>query len=184
MTRVAASTTMARLPFRDKAALVAIKSAFAFSWGFLDVIAYLLTRRFATMMSGNTLLLAIQVSDWKVRDMFITVTYIISYVIGGAMHDALLLVCKDDGRVVKYFVIPVVLLNGLLADIIEYVLGVGNVNYLYFLAPIAMSTGIVTPTHHDRIVTNMVSGHSEFVFIDTYLTSMYPHMMYCWCTSV
>ena len=172
--RVAASTTMARLPFRDKAALVAIKSAFAFSWGFLDVIAYLLTRRFATMMSGNTLLLAIQISDWKVRDMFITVTYIISYVIGGAVHDALLLVCKDDGRVVKYFVIPVVLLNGLLADIIEYVLGVGNVNYLYFLAPIAMSTGIVTPTHHDRIVTNMVSGHSEFVVMYTYLTSMYP----------
>ena len=116
MTQVAASTTMARLPFRDKAALVAIKSAFAFSWGFLDVIAYLLTRRFATMMSGNTLLLAIQISDWKVRDMFITVTYIMSYVIGGAMHDAQLLVCKDDGRVVKYFVIPVVLLNGLLAD--------------------------------------------------------------------
>ena len=172
--RVAASTTMARLPFRDKAALVAIKSAFAFSWGFLDVIAYLLTRRFATMMSGNTLLLAIQISDWKVRDMFITVTYIMSYVIGGAVHDALLLVCKDDGRVVKYFVIRVVLLNGLVADIIEYVLGVGNVNYLYFLAPIAMSTGIVTPTHHDRIVTNMVSGHSEFVVMYTHLTSMYP----------
>eukprot|EP00579_Thalassiosira_antarctica_P004751 CAMPEP_0201881464 /NCGR_PEP_ID=MMETSP0902-20130614/11770_1 /ASSEMBLY_ACC=CAM_ASM_000551 /TAXON_ID=420261 /ORGANISM="Thalassiosira antarctica, Strain CCMP982" /LENGTH=313 /DNA_ID=CAMNT_0048409683 /DNA_START=37 /DNA_END=978 /DNA_ORIENTATION=+ len=162
------------LTSNEKAALFAIDSAFSFSWGFVNATVYLLTGRFCTMMSGNTLILAIETSDWKSEEMMVTATLIILYVCGGAVYDALWISFKDKGRVVKLFVIPTIVIMGILADVLQYMMGGCSAGvhdgakcsgkYLYFLSPVAFLSGVATSyssTHGDGIATNMVTGHMK-----------------------
>ena len=156
---VARKTLLAALPSNDKGVLVAVKSGFAFSFGFINAILYLDTKRFATMMSGNTMLLALQTRNWMSQEMMFSATLIILYVCGGAMYDALSLIVEDDMRLVKFVLIPMIVFCGIFSDVIQFVLG-----SVYFASPLAFLTGIVTSylsNHPDGIVTNLVTGHMK-----------------------
>lgn len=156
---VARKTLLAALPSNDKGVLVAVKSGFAFTFGFINAVLYLDTKRFATMMSGNTMLLAVQTRNWMSQEMMFSATLIILYVCGGAMYDALSLIVEDDMRLVKFVLIPMIVFCGIFSDVIQFVLG-----SVYFASPLAFLTGIVTSylsNHPDGIVTNLVTGHMK-----------------------
>jgi len=154
---------------REKCILLAIKSGYAIAWGFINTVIYLLAERFATIMTGNLLLLAIEAKDWRVDEMLFTLFLILAYICSGAAYDLVsILFLNDQNRVVR-ILIPVVILLGVLADTLEY-LSEGcstkescSGNDLYFLLPISSMTGLVASgycsAHPDGIITTMVTGH-------------------------
>lgn len=173
MVQIATKSLVTTLHVREKSILLALKSLVAFSWGFVDAVVYIETRRFSTMMSGNTLILAVETSKWKgqEQEMMFTISLILLYICGGAVYDALLMVCKgDNGRVLQFFALPAIVLMGIIADVIQFAIGscsgkdTCSGNYLYFLTPMSFLTGTITSYfggHPDGIVTNMVTGHMK-----------------------
>ena len=144
---VARKSLVQALPSSDKAILLGIKASFAFSWAFMNAVCYYLTSRFFTMMSGNTLILANETLQWQTEEMAFTAVLICLFVLGGAAYEGVSLVLMDDDKTVKRFTVPSCIVLGVLADVIQYVLGSCSTgiagqcsgNELYFLSPMGES---------------------------------------------
>ena len=109
------------LQTNEKWILHSIKGGFAFSWAFVNAICYFLSGRFFTMMTGNTLILAVETLQWKTEEMLFTATLIALFVIGSALFDGLSFWLKNEDKVVKYFVVPFGLLLGVVSDVLWFV---------------------------------------------------------------
>lgn len=159
---------------KEKNILITIKSCFAFSWGFINAIIFLISGRYVTMMTGNMLLLAIDAEGWNVEEFLVTLVWILGYVLSAALYNYIsILFSKDQDRVLRYL-IPSVIFLGVLADFLQYkTKGCASAftdikdncvgNQLHFLTPISMITGLVAAgychAHPDGICTSMLTDH-------------------------
>jgi uncharacterized membrane protein YoaK (UPF0700 family) len=157
----------------EKTILLALKAAFAFSWGFINAIIYLVSGRFATMMTGNLLLLAMSTKEWAVEDMSVTAVLIIAYILGGAVYDVLFIKFNDKG--ILRYLIPSIIIMGVLTDVLQYSIDscsdmerdiTSQCRFegksLYSLTPISIMTGMIATscTHHaDGDNTTLMTGH-------------------------
>lgn len=166
----ARKTLLQGLPKDNKAVLHGIKGAFAICWGFCNGLSIFLTRRFFTMMTGNTLILAAQTIRWDTEEMIITASLIILYISGLCLYDGFSLWLDNEDFVIKVFLIliPTCVLLGISADLIQFFtkscstgLEECNGQNLYFFLPGALISGIVSSylaAHPDGIITNIVTG--------------------------
>jgi len=152
---------------REKAVLLLVKSAFAFSWGFLNVIIFLISSRYATVMTGNLLILATEVRAWKSEEMLVTFTLIMSYIISGAVYNYISV--KLHQNTIVLFLMPLVSFLGAMADFLQYISeGCSSPDqcsgsHLYFLTPVSILTGLVAAgycsNHQDGVSTNAMTDH-------------------------
>lgn len=168
---LARRTLIQALPSNNKIVLHSIKSGFAFSFAFANAMCYNLTRRFFTMMTGNTLILANATLQWNTEEMAFTAALIALFICGGACYDGVSFWLKNEDRVVKLFVVPSCITLGVASDVIQYVMGSCSSgmsgddctgNYLYFLTPMAILAGMITSylmVHPDGIVTHLLTTH-------------------------
>ena len=162
---------------------------FSFMFGFENVVIYADTHRFVTIMSGNYILLGIETSHWLTSEMMITLILILLFVFGGAAFDLGANCFKSERRLVHLFVVPAIIIMGVLADVIQALRGKGcrgNVwplveedepgfttevdrcagEQLYFLAPIAFQSGLITSyvTYFpDGLTTHMMTAHMKIL---------------------
>lgn len=121
--RTSRTSTLKALSTEKKWVLHSIKAAFAFSWAFGNAICYFLTGRFFTMLTGNVLILAVEVSQWNTEEMMFTAALIALFVLGSALYDGVSFWLKDEDKVVKRFVAPFLLTLGILSDVIQFATG-------------------------------------------------------------
>lgn len=153
--------------------LLAIKSGFAFVWGFINAVTISQSGRFATIMTGNLLLLAFQTKAWEGEEIVLTVVLILAYILGGALYDALSIVVKEETKILRYALSTVVFM-AILADVLHYVMencqdnqdeteGVCKGRYLYYMAPVSFVTGIVASgyctAHPDGFIVTLMTNH-------------------------
>jgi len=159
---------------KEKNILITIKSCFAFSWGFISAVIFLISKRYVTMMTGNVLLLAISVQDWNVDEMLVTLVWILAYVLSAALYNYIsILFSNNQDRVLRYL-IPSVIFLGVLADFLQYktkaCASASTItkddcveHQLHFLTPISMIAGLVAAgycqAHPDGICTSMLTDH-------------------------
>ena len=157
----------------EKTILLALKAAFAFSWGFINAIIYLVSGRFATMMTGNLLLLAMSTKEWAVEDMSVTAVLIIAYILGGAVYDVLSFFF--DGKGILRYMVPSIIIMGVLTDVMQYSIDTCSDMEeditsqcrcegicLYSLTPISIMTGMIATScshHPDGDNTTLMTGH-------------------------
>lgn len=167
---------------REKTVLLAIKSGFAFMWGFINVVTILQSRRVATMMTGNLILLGRQIQDWDVEEIMLTFVLIIAYILGGAAYDALNFVMKEEKNVLLCSLSAVVIL-GVLADIVQYVTtacpkvqdqSVCEGRNLYYLSPVSFMTGIVASGYCSAHLMTGRMTVAPGALLKIYLTEGYP----------
>ena len=157
----------------EKRILLLLKSCYALAWGALTGITYQISARFATVMTGNLLLLAVEAREWRVEEMLLTASLIAAYIGGGIAYDALNILVEDKGRVLGVAMFAVVSM-GALGDGLRHaqqsctegdrgraLLCEGK--DLYFLTPISFLTGIVAGgycnAHPDGVVSTLLTGH-------------------------
>mmetsp|Transcript_5651 Transcript_5651/g.10207 ORF Transcript_5651/g.10207 Transcript_5651/m.10207 type:complete len:487 (+) Transcript_5651:271-1731(+) len=171
--QLAQKSLVTALPSSNKAVLVGIKASFSFSWAFMNAICYFLTGRCFSMMTGNTVILSVETSQWKTKEMMLTATLITLFVCGGAAYDSVSLWLKNEDKVVKLYVVPSCIFLGVASDVIQFVMGSCSSGrsgdectgmYLYFLTPMALLAGNITSylaTHPDGIITHMITAHMK-----------------------
>ena len=157
-----------------------VKNGFAFLWGFLNVIIFSISGRFATVMTGNLLVLATEVRSWKVEEMLLTFTLIMSYICAGAVYNYISI--RLHQNTVVLYLMPLVSFLGALADFLQYMTNsCSSAEYcsgmnLYFLTPISILTGLVAAgycsNHPDGVSTNVMTGHLS-VFPATVIKIMF-----------
>ena len=85
--------------------------------------------------------------------MAFTVALIAFFICRGACYDGVSLWLKNEDRVVKLFIVLSCITLGIASDVIQYVMGSCSSgmsgdyctgNYLYFLTPIALLSGVIT----------------------------------------
>lgn len=156
---------------RERRILLVLKSMYALMWGFINGVTFLVASRYATMMTGNLLLLAKEVKEWRVDEMLVTLSFIGAYVVAGAMYDALNILVKNKTLVLG-IAMGGVLASGVLADVLSYILkscspGTDKCDgmHLYFLTPVAFLTGIVANgycgAHPDGVTSTLMTGHMK-----------------------
>jgi len=151
----------------EKNILLMVKNGFAFLWGFLNVIIFSLSGRYATVMTGNLLILATEVRSWKVEEMMLTFTLIMSFICAGAVYNYISIRFKQN--TVVLYLIPLVSFLGVLADFLKYTTNSCSSaercsgKNLYFLTPISILTGLVAAgycsNHKDGVSTNAMTDH-------------------------
>lgn len=150
---------------REKTVLLVIKSGFAFLWGITNVITFLQSGRFATLMTGNLVVLGLQTQAWDLEGVALTVVLIIAYILGGASYYALSIVVENERKVLR-IVLPTGMIMAVLADVIQYMdqRCIGNCYFhLYNLAPLSFLTGMIASgycaAHPDGVNTTAMTGH-------------------------
>jgi len=151
----------------EKNILLMVKSGFAFSWGFLNVMTVSISGRYATIMTGNLIILATEVSVWKVEEMLLTLTLIMAYICAGAVYNYMSI--RLHQNTVVLYLMPLLLFLGVLADFLQYMSnGCSSTEQcsgmdLYFLTPISILTGLVSGgyclNHNDGVSTNQMTNH-------------------------
>lgn len=153
---------------REKRILLIIKSLYALTWGFLNAVTFMISSRYATMMTGNLIQLAVEVAAWRVEEMLLTASLIAAYIFGGVAYEALDIVVDDEYRVLAV-AMPAVVVMGVVGDVWRYTMQscAGGEKcdgrYLFFLTPISFMTGIVAGgycnSHQDGVMSILMTGH-------------------------
>lgn len=156
---------------QEKRILLLVKSAISFLWGFINAVIFLLAKRFVTIQTGNLLVLAIAVKDWKDGQILITSIIIFTYILFGALYDVVRIKCKEDEDKILKFLVSTVILLGILADVLQHFTKACHgsreesclSNKLYFLTPISAIAGLIAagyfPSHPDSIISTLMTGH-------------------------
>mmetsp|Transcript_25967 Transcript_25967/g.30604 ORF Transcript_25967/g.30604 Transcript_25967/m.30604 type:complete len:336 (-) Transcript_25967:46-1053(-) len=164
----------------EKNILLMVKNGFAFSWGFLNVIIFSISGRYATVMTGNLLILATEVRAWKVEEMLLTLTLIMTYICAGAVYNYISI--RLHQNTVVLYLMPLILSLGVLADFLQYMSNSCSSTEqcsgtdLYFLTPVSILTGLVAAgycfNHKDGVTTNAMTDHLS-VFPTTVITILF-----------
>ena len=155
----------------ERRLLLLVKSVISFLWGFINAVIFLLAERFVTIQTGNLLVLAIAVKDWKDEQILITSIFIFTYVLFGALYDVVRIKCKEDEDKILKFLVSAVIPLGILADVLQHFTKACHGsseesclnNKLYFLTPISAIAGLIAagyfPSHPDSIISTLMTGH-------------------------
>lgn len=156
----------------EKNFLLAIKAGFAFVWGFINTVTIIQSDTFATMMTGNCILLGMQTTAWEVEKMELTAVLIVTYILGSTTYEALSIVFKEKKNICLYCLVSAVLIVGVLADVLQHVMQscsdiddktICEGRYLYYLVPVSFMTGMVGSGYWmynpDKETTHMFTDH-------------------------
>jgi len=160
---------------QERIKLMFVKSCFAIIWGITNVIVVFSTQnrdgggaRYATMMTGNTIILAEDV--YHVNDnkdyigIIFTVGMMFSYLLGSCCFN----ICwfstaKDKRGFVIFGAFITTILMGVLADVLRFTLKNNDKVKVFFCLPISTIAGIISSGYCERVAygreSSQLTGH-------------------------